>query len=141
MARTITWLAAVIAVTAVSACDVSEKGWCEENVAHNCGPSRAGEVCTERDCGTSFCVETVDQDGPAAFCAVDPTPRDACNDPLDEDSYLFACDGAQLLKCWQGYALEATDCGDPSLCVDGVYQCLVTPGVDCIGEDATSLCR
>jgi hypothetical protein len=126
MAKTLAWLVAVIA----SACDDGNKDWCEENVAHHCGQTEGGEVCTARDCGASYCVEVTDRNGPAAFCSVEPTPRDACLDPLDDDAYLSACEGAQLLKCSHGYVLETTDCGDPSLCVNRVYQCLVRPGVD-----------
>lgn len=126
MAKTLAWLVAVIA----SACHDSDKAWCEENVAHKCGQTEGGEVCSELDCGARYCVELTDRNGPAAFCSVERTPRDACQASLDEDRSLFACEGAQLLLCSDGYVLETTDCGDPSLCMDRVYQCLVRPGVD-----------
>ena len=118
-------------VLALSGCDRGDDAWCDGDVAHRCGESRAGEFCEETNCADEqkACVEAYDH-VPVALCVADPVQRPQCTDATDSDGYFFRCDGAELLTCVHGYARDITDCGDASLCISGIADCLVHAGVD-----------
>ena len=124
-------------VLVVAACNSYDE-YCTGNVAHTCAEDDHGINCHDTDCGARFCVEA----GGEALCALDAEPRPVCaNATIYEDG---ACDGAFRIKCQNGYAVEANDCGDAALCEPSVRVCLARPGEDprCVGTSGqnTSYC-
>jgi hypothetical protein len=112
-------------------CHGRQGTWCEDNAVYDCYTESTEphslRLRSVTPCGDLACVHPVEYGWGYpldAFCALESTPEPDC----PSGAWLCwgnncpdLCRGSKVLICRDGYAVDlGEDCGDPSLCMDGM---------------------